>query len=102
MLATTVIDVSISSTRANLIGLAYLFAIILFIVGLKRLTHPNTARQGNQIAAIGMFIAAYFLITGVFGLQLLGLTGWVTEVFYGVALIVAVTVSHLLQRRVKG
>lgn len=51
---------------------------------------------------IGMFIAAYFLITGVFGLQLLGLTGWVTEVFYGAALIVAVTVSHLLQRRVKG
>lgn len=51
---------------------------------------------------IGMLIAAYFLITGVFGLQLLGLTGWVTEVFYGAALIVAVTVSHLLQRRVKG
>lgn len=51
---------------------------------------------------IGMLIAAYFLITGVFGLQLLGLTGWVTEVFYGAALILAVTVSHLLQRRVKG
>ena len=51
---------------------------------------------------IGMLIAASFLITGVFGLQLLGLTGWVTEVFYGAALIVAVTVSHLLQRRVKG
>jgi ribose transport system permease protein len=51
---------------------------------------------------IGMFIAAYFLITGVFGLQLLGLTGWVTEVFYGAALIVAVTVSHLLQRRSRG
>jgi ribose transport system permease protein len=51
---------------------------------------------------IGMLIAAYFLITGVFGLQLLNFTGWVTEVFYGVALIVAVTVSHLLQRRIKG
>jgi len=51
---------------------------------------------------IGMLIAAYFLITGVFGLQLLGLTGWVTEVFYGTALILAVTVSFLLQRRVKG
>lgn len=50
---------------------------------------------------LGMLIAAYFLITGVFGLQLLGLTGWVTEVFYGAALIIAVTVSHLLQRRVK-
>lgn len=51
---------------------------------------------------IGMFIGAYFLITGVFGLQLLGLTGWITDVFYGSALILAVTVSHLLQRRVRG
>jgi ribose transport system permease protein len=51
---------------------------------------------------VGMFIAAYFLITGVFGLQLLNFTGWVTEVFYGTALVLAVTVSHLLQRRVKG
>jgi ribose transport system permease protein len=50
---------------------------------------------------IGMLIAAYFLITGVFGLQLLGLSGWVTEVFYGSALVIAVTASHLLQRRVR-
>ncbi|WP_127817959.1 ABC transporter permease [Microbacterium sp. CPCC 204701] len=50
---------------------------------------------------VGMMIAAYFLISGVFGLQLLGLTGWVTEVFYGTALILAVTISHLVQRRVR-
>jgi len=47
---------------------------------------------------LGMLIAAYFLLTGVFGLQLLGLSGWVTQVFYGVALVTAVTVSTLLQR----
>ena len=29
-------------------------------------------------------------------------TGWITDVFYGAALILAVTVSHLLQRRVRG
>ncbi|MBL5972243.1 MAG: ABC transporter permease [Candidatus Leucobacter sulfamidivorax] len=51
---------------------------------------------------VGMLIAAYFLITGVFGLQLLGLTGWVTEVFYGLALIVAISVSRLLQKKVSG
>lgn len=51
---------------------------------------------------VGMLIAAYFLLTGVFGLQLLGLTGWVTEVFFGVALVLAVTVSHLLRRRIRG
>lgn len=53
----------------------------------------------GRFNAIGMFIAAYFLLTGVFGLQLLGLTGWVTNVFYGVALIASVTISLLLQRR---
>ena len=50
---------------------------------------------------IGMMIAAYFLLTGVFGLQLLGLTGWVTEVFFGAALVIAVTVSHLLRSRIR-
>ncbi len=32
----------------------YLLAITLFIVGLKQLSHPETARKGNIIAAIGM------------------------------------------------
>ena len=50
---------------------------------------------------VGMAIAAYFLLTGVFGMQLLGLTGWVTDVFFGGALVVAVTVSFLLRRRVR-
>lgn len=50
---------------------------------------------------IGMAIAAYFLLTGVFGLQLLGMTGWVVQVFYGVALVAAVTVSHILRKRIK-
>lgn len=50
---------------------------------------------------IGMAIAAYFLLTGVFGLQLIGLTGWIVQVFYGAALVIAVTVSHLLRKRIK-
>ena len=29
----------------------------LFIIGLRRLTHPRTARQGNKIAAVGMAVA---------------------------------------------
>jgi NAD(P) transhydrogenase subunit beta len=44
-------------TDQNIINAAYLVAIILFIVGLKKLTNPSSARQGNQIAAIGMLIA---------------------------------------------
>ena len=36
---------------AEIINLCYLVTAILFIVGLKRLSHPTTARQGNAIAA---------------------------------------------------
>jgi NAD(P) transhydrogenase subunit beta len=39
------------------INIAYLFAAITFIIGLKRLSHPRTARTGNQLAAVGMAVA---------------------------------------------
>ncbi|GAB4544960.1 MAG: NAD(P)(+) transhydrogenase (Re/Si-specific) subunit beta [Pleurocapsa sp.] len=39
------------------IELAYLTAAALFILGLKKLGSPATARQGNFIAAVGMLIA---------------------------------------------
>ena len=39
------------------IELAYLTAAALFILGLKKLGSPATARQGNFLAAVGMLIA---------------------------------------------
>ena len=42
------------------IDLAYLVAAICLIVGIKRLSHPRTARSGNLIAAGGMAIAVGF------------------------------------------
>ena len=44
-------------SRADAIGAAYLVCASLFIIGLKRLSSPATARSGNQIAAVGMAIA---------------------------------------------
>lgn len=40
-----------------MIGLAYLAAAVAFIVGLKQLAHPATARRGNLLAALGMLVA---------------------------------------------
>ena len=37
--------------------LAYLVAAVLFIVGLKRLGSPATARAGNALSGVGMLIA---------------------------------------------
>ena len=39
------------------IEIAYLAAAILFIVGLKRLSSPATARSGNMLGATGMLVA---------------------------------------------
>ena len=38
-------------------NLAYVIAAILFILGIKKLSSPKTARNGNTIASIGMLIA---------------------------------------------
>ncbi|MEJ2312969.1 MAG: NAD(P)(+) transhydrogenase (Re/Si-specific) subunit beta [Gemmatimonadales bacterium] len=39
------------------IWLAYLLSAVLFILGLKQLSSPETARRGNRIAAVGMLLA---------------------------------------------
>ena len=38
-------------------NLSYVLASVLFILGIKKLSHPKTARDGNFIAASGMLIA---------------------------------------------
>lgn len=43
--------------REILINLAYLVAAVLFILGIKGMTHPRTAVRGNRLGAIGMLIA---------------------------------------------
>jgi len=43
--------------NGTLEGFLYLVAAVLFILGLKRLTSPATARAGNRLAALGMLIA---------------------------------------------
>ena len=39
------------------INIFYLISAVCFILGIKKLSHPKTARSGNSISAIGMLIA---------------------------------------------
>lgn len=39
------------------INITYIVASILFIIGLKRMTSPATAKQGNLLSSIGMLLA---------------------------------------------
>ncbi|MDB4912840.1 MAG: transhydrogenase [Gemmatimonadetes bacterium] len=43
--------------RELIVGLSYVGATFLFIIGLRGLTHPDRARRGMQYAAFGMLIA---------------------------------------------
>jgi NAD(P) transhydrogenase subunit beta len=62
-------------------NLAYLVAAILFILGIKGLTHPRTAVRGNMLGALGMLLAAVvtILYSGFGGL------GW-TMVVVGIVI----------------
>ena len=41
----------------SILEMSYIIASVLFILGLKMLSHPLTARRGNTLAAIGMSLA---------------------------------------------
>jgi ribose transport system permease protein len=62
----------------------------------------STAITPGRFNAIGTFCAVYFLQTGVAGLELIGLSGWVFQAFYGGSLIVAVAMPRLIGARVAG
>jgi len=59
----------------------------------------STTILPGRFNAWGCAIAVYFLGTGTFGLQLLGLQSWVQPIFYGGALIAAVAFSQVIRRR---
>lgn len=40
-----------------ILEISYIIASVFFIIGLKMLSHPETARKGNIIAAVGMGLA---------------------------------------------
>ena len=62
------------------VELSYLFSSVLFVVGLKRLQSPATARAGNRLAALAMLIAIVATVvdnqavswTGIVGGMILG------------------------------
>jgi H+-translocating NAD(P) transhydrogenase subunit beta len=78
--------------NATLSGYLYLVAAVLFVVGLKRLSSPATARQGNQLGAIGMLIA---VVVTLLDRQV------VSYVTILAGLVVGGTIGALLARRVE-
>lgn len=57
--------------------------------------------QPGMFNPIGTLIAIWFLTTGIFGLQLMGATGWIQSVFYGGGLVVAIWLAKFVRDRTK-
>lgn len=82
----------------NLLTVCYLLGSITFIVGLKMLSNPATARKGNLIAAGGMTLAIFgtiFLYKDDNGLKLQNL-GWI----FG-AIIIGSVIGVLAAKKIK-
>ncbi len=78
--------------RDDLIEIAYLVAAFCFILGLRWLSSPRTARKGNLVAALGMLIA--IVATLVDG-RVVGYT-WIA-----IAAFVGGSIGALVARRVQ-
>ncbi len=84
--------------QLNILTLIYLIGSVTFIIGLKMLSNPATARRGNLVAAAGMglaIIGTIFLYEDEAG-QKLGNYGWI---FGG--LIVGGIIGTLAAKKVK-
>jgi ribose transport system permease protein len=97
-----------SSTLAALAGIVLIGDLGAFdpSIGPSYLLQPFAAAflgaatlYVGRFNAFGTLIGLYLLIVGITGLQLLGAETWVSDVFNGVALILAVTVARVIGGR---
>lgn len=76
------------------VSLLYLLAAVLFILGLKQLSSPKSARKGNFTAAIGMLIAIVASLTVIRPSSL-------KVLLMAIAVIAGTVAGALLARKVK-
>ncbi|MEM9525445.1 MAG: NAD(P)(+) transhydrogenase (Re/Si-specific) subunit beta [Bacteroidota bacterium] len=81
---------------ASVLNLSYLAGAIALVIGLRRMSSPDTARKGNQLAAIGMGLA---ILTSLF----YPLEGAVNNnyAWIVVALLLGAGLGWVIARRVK-
>jgi ribose transport system permease protein len=58
-----------------------------------------TAIKPGRVNPLGAFIAVYFLATGTAGLELLGTQSYIQQIFYGAALVAAITIPKVNRER---
>ena len=59
----------------------------------------STAFTPGRFNALGTAVAVYLLVVGITGLQLMGVESWISDLFNGLALVIAVTLARLAGNR---
>ena len=59
----------------------------------------STAFTPGRFNALGTAVAVYLLVAGITGLQLMGVESWISDLFNGLALVIAVTLARLAGNR---
>ena len=90
-------DISHFTAGISVLEITYILASVLFILGLKMLSHPLTARRGNMFAAVGMVLAivATILFHRKDG-QPIGNIGWIIG-----AIVIGTVIGWVIAKRVK-
>ncbi|MCC9609711.1 NAD(P)(+) transhydrogenase (Re/Si-specific) subunit beta [Blastopirellula sp. JC732] len=83
--------------RDALINLAYVVSAILFIFGLKYMSHPRTAVKGNLISAGAMLLAVVLTLTAIGMVGTYVIAGLVIGGIIGVVLAVKVQMTEMPQ-----
>ncbi|MGQ9619378.1 MAG: NAD(P)(+) transhydrogenase (Re/Si-specific) subunit beta [Bacteroidales bacterium] len=82
---------------SGILEITYIVASVMFVFGLKMLSHPDTARKGNIVAATGMSLA--ILATILFHQKdgrPIGNIGWILS-----AMALGTTIGWIIAKRVK-
>jgi NAD(P) transhydrogenase subunit beta len=82
---------------SHLLELTYLFGSIAFVVGLKMMGKPDSARKGNLVAAAGMAVAVFgTCFLGQEGFRIIGNITWIV-----LAIAVGTVVGTIMAKRVQ-
>ncbi|WP_425398761.1 NAD(P)(+) transhydrogenase (Re/Si-specific) subunit beta [Aeoliella sp.] len=85
-------DISIYLNRPEVADAGYLLAAVLFILGIKGMTHPRTAVRGNLLGAMGMLVAVLVTVVKL-ELMPIGLAGGAMAVGAAIGYVLAVRVQ---------
>lgn len=86
------------SPLTTIVSLSYLVSAACYVVGLHMMRTPKTARSGNRLSSIGMFLAVIMTFVVVLVKHEASLTGWLIVI---VGLIIGVAYGAIKARTVQ-